>query len=231
MKLFEKLLKRSQKELKFLNRREIYPLDSFRIKNFYAIQILSIVENHAEDRKIKIEARKNFIISCVTATETYFKDIVKVLPELPKVKENNEGIKELLKEKISLWEAYILFKEKELRIGDVIASYFSFQNLENIDYVMSKILNLKFLDSIENHKVSLDKENKEYYGTKMICLKTDLPKWRGYLAEMFNLRHDYVHHVSFRDRIGFQKLGILWEHLDTFITVVDDFVLQYVRFE
>ncbi len=231
MKLFEKLIKRSQRELKFLHKREIYPLDSFRIKNFYAIQILSIIEEHAKDRKIKIEARKNFIINCVTATEVYFKDIVKVLPEFPKVKDNKEGIRDLLKEKISLWEAYLLFKEKDLRIGDVIASYFSFQSLEEIDRIIGKILNLKFLDSIENHKVNLDKEDREYYGMKTLCLKTDLPKWRNYLAEIFNLRHDFVHHVSFKDIIGFQRLGILWEHLDAFITVVDDFILQYVPTE
>jgi hypothetical protein len=228
MKLFEKLYKRAQKESKFFNKREIYPSDSFRVKISYAAQILNIVENHTKERKIKIEARKNFIVNCVTATEVYFKDIVKTLPEFPKIKENGEGIKELLKEKISLWEAYLLFKKEDLRIGDVIYSYYSFQNLEEIDSVMSKILNLKFLDSVEKHKANLDREDQKYYGVKTLCLKTDLPKWRNYLAEIFNLRHDFIHHISFKDRIGFQKLGILWEHLDAFITVVDDFVLQYV---
>jgi len=230
MKLFERLIQKKRKELKFLHKREIYPLDSFRIKNFYAIQILIIIEKHTKDRKIKIEARKNFIINCVTATEVYFKDIVKVLPEFPGVKDN-EKIQELLKEKVSLWEAYVLFKEENLKIGDVIASNFSFQNLEEIDYVMSKILDLKFLDHIENHKVYLDKDDKEYYGMKTLCLKADLPEWRSYVAKVFNLRHDFVHHVSFKDRIGFQRLGILWEHLDAFITVVDNFILQYIPTE
>jgi len=57
-----------------------------------------IIEEHAKDRKVKIEARKNFVINCVTAAEVYFKDVVKALPEFPKIKENEEGLKDLLKE-------------------------------------------------------------------------------------------------------------------------------------
>jgi len=228
MRLFEKISQRTYKELEFLPKREVYPLDSFRTKCFYAIQLLGIVEDQTSDRKIKIEARKNFIINCVTATEVYFKDIVKILSVSPEVKESSDKIKELLKEKIRLWEAYVLFVKKKFRLGDVINSIFSFQNLEEIDYVMSKILNIKFLNLIENYKADLDEGDREYYGVNSICLKTDLPKWRKYLAEVFRLRNDFIHHISFRDRIGLNRLGILWENLDAFITVVDDFISQYI---
>jgi|GEM_PF-3789786 len=85
-----------------------------------------IIEEHAKDRKVKIEARKNFVINCVTAAEVYFKDVVKALPEFPKIKENEEGLKDLLKEKISLWEAYLLFKEKRFKNRKCYCSLFPF---------------------------------------------------------------------------------------------------------
>ena len=147
MKLFEKIYTRSQKELYFLRKRELYPLDTFRGKNFYSIRLLGIAERQKLDLRTKIEARKNFIINSVTAAEVYFKDIVKVLPEMSKVQQNQAGIRELLREKISLLEAYTLFRKEKLRIGDILATYFSFQDLEQINYVMSEILNINFLDS------------------------------------------------------------------------------------
>ena len=231
MRLFNRICMRSQRELELMRKREWYPLDSFLRKISCAGQILSIVEDNAEDNRVKWEARKNFIINCVTATEVYFKDIVKGLLELPRVKQNDSGVRELLKEKVSLWEAYMLFKEEELSIGSIIAVHSSFQSLAHIDYTMSKILNLGFLDTVGNHKTQLEEEDKERYSMETLYLNEDYPDWRRHLNEIFELRHDFVHHVNFKDRIGFERLGTLWEHLDAFITVVDDYILGYVDVE
>jgi len=236
MKLTEKLHNRLDREYRHLSKRELLPLDSFWKKLYYSARIIDTTEKYlakeAETRidklNLKKEARKNFIINCITATEVYFKDFVKTLPEVNEEIKHGEGLKDLLKnkDKANLWEAYEIFKESDFRLGDILISYYSFQNLADIDHVMSKLLNTKFLDSIDNYLLKLDDQDKDFFNVDTIVMKKNYPEWRKYLAEIFELRHDYVHHINFKDKLGYQRVVKLFYNLCAFITVADDFILE-----
>jgi hypothetical protein len=236
MRLTEKLNIRLDREFRHLEKRSPIPLESFWYKLYYATRILDITEKYSEKETesrndkltIKKEARKNFIINCITATEVYFKDLVKTLPEVNIKIKNGQGIKDLLikKDKINLWEAYKIFNETGVRLGDILIYYYSFQSLREIDNVMSQLLNIKFLDSIDEHKSKVDKEDKDFFNLEEIVLKNNYPEWRKYLKEIFELRHDFVHHINYRDKLGYNKVVKLFYNLCAFIIVTDDFIFE-----
>lgn len=179
------------------------------------------------------EARKNFIINCVTATEVYFKDLIKVTPELSKdIK--SIAVKDLLsnKGKVNIWEAYEIFREKDFRIGDILVYFYTFQSIEEINIVMTKLLSItNFLAEVGTYKLKLDKELKKYYHKEEISLSEDFPDWKSVLTDIFSLRHDYVHHINFKDKLGDERLYKYYRTLDAFISVTDDYFFEKVKMD
>lgn len=240
MSLTEKLHKRLDKEFILLSKRSPLPLDSFWYKLFYSTQVIEIVENNSANEdlsqidklKIRIEARKNFIINCVTATEVYFKDLVKTLPELNEEIKYGNGVKNLLNNgnkpnlKVNIWEAYEIFNKDNFRLGDILIYFYSFQNLNDIELVMGNMLNIKFLDLIEEYPLKLNDIDKDFFGMDMIVLKKDYPNWRKYLGEIFDMRHDFVHHINYRDKLGYRRVVKLFYNLSAFIAVTDEFIYE-----
>ena len=158
------------------------------------------------------------------------KDIIKVIPEVNKRIKYSDGLKDLLKnkEKTNLWEAYEIFKEKEFRLGDILVYYYSFQNLSVINHVMSKLLSVNFLDKIDMHTTKLVDWEMDFFGAKNIVLNRDYPEWRKYTNEIFELRHDYVHHIDYKDKLGNERVGNLFFNLCAFVTVADNYIFEFV---
>ncbi|MBI2047792.1 MAG: hypothetical protein HYT27_01505, partial [Parcubacteria group bacterium] len=146
MKL-EMILKNLEKEGNAFKARDgVDPIANFYRKVSESVSLVNFVESKSKSRLVKLNARKNYVVNLATAAEVYFKDLVKILPEFKKVKRNSNEISELLKEQITIMDAFELFKKrhlgKSLKIGDVIAINNKFENLEKIDSVFSRILGL-----------------------------------------------------------------------------------------
>lgn len=242
MKLIENILKKSKQERKHATKFGYLPLpiDSYWHKIHHCAKILELVENYAstviknknEKSIVLVEARKNFVINCVTALEVFFKDNVKVLPEVNSGIKKGKGLKDLLESKThtNLWEAYNIFKEHELRLGEIVICVYSFQNIYQINYVMSKLLNIgSYMDEVSNYECKLDSYDKKIFGIQKLCLKNDYPDWKQKLDILFSLRHDYVHYLKYRDILGYNKLGDLWYNLSAFITASSEYLMEKVE--
>ncbi|GEM_PF-5303652 len=119
---FERLIQRIDETRQHLAKRygkyAAIPIDVFWEKTRRALLLLDLVENSEVSYELKIEARKNFIINCVTALETFLKDTIIGL-----VEEGNLFVDEILKErKISLSDAYELFVNREVSRGELIVT-------------------------------------------------------------------------------------------------------------
>lgn len=223
----KEIIKRLKSERKVGKGQESFPIVIFNRKIARSLQILDIIEKRTKDLKLKMDARKNFIISCIIAVESYFKDIVQTLLEKQKIQEK-EKVKELLKGKITLGDVHLLLKENPT-LGELIAISHSFENLESINSVLSNILLDKdsgFLEKIETYEAELFKEIQSLYKKEALILKRDFPDWRKDLSEIFRLRHEYIHHMNFNARAGPKpnKVGKLWWNLAAFIYVVDHYI-------
>lgn len=119
--------------------------------------------------------------------------------------EYDNNLKELLREKITLWEASKLFSEEKVKLRDIVASFYSFQSLEEINRVMSIILGQDFIRLIGS------RDTKDYIPrnkmTKSFVLDRDDPEWKSDLSELFDLRHNFVHHTSKKRKLSQKQLN------------------------
>lgn len=238
MKTFEELIKRILKEKHHLTKRDAFPIDSFNHKMYNSIEILNYstlglkkLPKGKEKNELLKEIRKNFIINCVTAVEVYFKDLIRVTPEMSSKIRNSKQLKDLLsnKEKVNLYDAYQIFKEYDFKLGDILLYYYSFQNLQEINLVLGHLLGIdNFITNIDEFNFRLRKFEKEYFNKTNICLKNDFPEWKGILTEIFSLRHDYVHHINFHDKLGEIRVETYFKNLWAFILSTDKYYFKII---
>jgi len=174
------VLRKIEERRKLIRKRELYPYDTFLEKTYRALSLLIAIEESKTNREIKLEARKNFIINCITALEVFLKDMVKGLIDLEAI--SQKGIDEFLKEKITLKEAWEIFSESEVSLGEIISITCSFQNLTQINSIFSKLLDQDFLEEISHFKVKREDEDIEF------TLKENYPDWEIRIVEIFELR-------------------------------------------
>jgi len=196
----------------------VLPIDAFWEKTRRSLLLLDLVESSKSPKELKIEARKNFIINCVTALENFLKDTIFGLTEI-----GNLSAREILKEeKISLYDAYKLFVDKKVSLGELIVVRFSLNNLEQIDYLMSKLIGRKFLDEVGKFEVKDEDNNLKF------TLNNRFPEWRNRLSELFRLRHLYVHQVSFKDRLGLERIQKILETLSVFVEATEQYLFEFI---
>ncbi len=201
----------------------IHPFDSFLEKIARQTKLIDSIEKCKDiDEQIKIEARKNFMISWVTALEVYLKDMVWVLIDGFPSSLNQEGIENLLKKKISLWEVFEIIQKERITKGELIAAEYSFLSLEQIDYIFKNILGHEsFLLEIE--KTVLTAPNK-----KPFILNKKWPNWKSKITKIFELRHKYVHQVNFQKDISFEESLDMFACLLDFVKFVDEYLLNVI---
>lgn len=147
-----------------------------------AYDLLRLAEVHGVSRQ-KYEARKAFVVTLVSALEVFIKEIIIENHG----KWNKEGFSKLLTEKVTLDQAYNIFKVYGVKREVIIAKTHSFQNLENISHVFNCLTGKKnFLDDLEEYKWDLGE------GGYLQLIKIS-PNWRKDLANLFALRHKIVH--------------------------------------
>lgn len=204
--------------------------------NVYSyVELVSFINNKSTDKKIKNSANKNYIVNLVTASEIYFKDVLRLIPTFERVKKDNfSGVEELLREKtVTLDFAYELFRRNmRIKIGDILAAGYIFENLETVNNVFSRILRLKkddkssFLSKVGEYKPNYKewKTFQDFFETKNFCLNNDVQNWRQTLTDLFEKRHEYVHDICLNDKLTYKELTKYWWALMYLIYAVDMFI-------
>ena len=214
MATFESIIEKYSKTSRNHKKRSGKTFSSYFRKYMLSKQVWSIVEENGKDRYVKIEARKNYIVNIVTALEVFIKDTIR----------NNsfpiERQKELLKDKVTLWEAHELFKSNGIRTEAIIADYYSFQNLDVINRVLSTLYNNKILVEIDNTDLFTEAEHKD------LSIKTGRPNWKQELIDLFEIRHDSIHDINFTKVIGKKKTNELGISALAFAMSLDMFVFN-----
>jgi len=198
----------------------LLPYDIFAEKIAQAVQLLSFVEENTKDKELRLEARKYFIITCISAMEIYFKSVVRTFVDAGWV---NESFLSLLeKDKISLRDL-LEINRKRISLGEIISVSYSFQDLETINRIYTKMLGLKdFMSEVSSFKVETEEET--------FILQDHYPDFREKIEELIKLRHLIVHHEGFK-RLGLERLGQMWENLNAFVTAVDHYLLERIPAE
>lgn len=199
--------------------KHLFPYENFNEKINAAAGLLDYLEEKKATKEIQQEARKYYVITSISSMENYFKRTAQVFIEARWVDDKFLSI--LKQDNISLADLYNMGRKK-LRLSEIFMVSHSFQNLETINYIYSKMLGSEdILKEIETFDVEFDD------GTHVV-LKKDFPDFRSKIEELTQLRHLIVHHESYKGVLGRDKLYNLSKNLINFINAADAYILEKV---
>jgi hypothetical protein len=193
-------------------------------ENFYdrissVAELGNFIEASKADRGIRLEARNYFIVVCASGMEIYFKRMAQVFIDAKWVKDDFMDI--LKEDKVSLADVLEINKRK-LSLGEIISVSRSFQDLESINRIYSKMLGVTdFLKEVETFEVEIKKGRRT-------TLKNDYPDFRKQIGELLNLRHLIIHHEGFKGVVGLRRLSEMAYNLFAFIFAADDYILNKI---
>lgn len=197
----------------------LLPYDNFVDRIDSAGGLVDFVEEQKANKEIKFEARKYFVITCISAMEIYFKRTAQVFIDSKWVK--NDLLDILKQDKISLADL-IEINKRELSIGEIVSVSYSFQDLESINRFYSKMFGVTdFIKELE--AVEVETESKKHF-----TLKDDYPDFRKKIRDLTNLRHIIIHHEGFKGILGLERLYKMGLNLVAFVAAADDYILQKV---
>lgn len=164
-------------------------------------------------------ATNNFLVNVVTALELFFKETISANSFWVE-----DGYFKLLKDRISLSEAYDLFTKENISREYIIANYHSLQNFGNINYVMSALIGKDFYNEIETFIVYGDMGEVEP-GTvfpedfqNLLCLPMTYPEWKTTISDVYVKRNKFVHDgiifdLNFDQITHIKDVTILYTHV------------------
>lgn len=186
------------------NSRHDWTWESYYQKFTRTEKLLDEVEKHIKSRHCIQEARKQCVTSHVTAIEVYFKDTLLFLLKTF----GNDKITEHIKIKFGIDEMERIIKEK-ISINEVIASYFNFQELGQIDKAFSTILDTSFFEELKS---------REFYISKNVSTFKIHKNFYKEINSFINLRHDFIHDINFNKNITKTQL-------DRYIYISSSFIM------
>jgi len=144
-----------------------------------------------DDSKSSITEKRlaisNLIVNQVTAIEVYFRNII-----IYNSRWSSQGIEALMKEKITLADAYNLLKKGNVRLENIIAETFPFNDLTKIGSTMQALTccSKDFWIEVQEHEVdTLDSDR----GVVTLNFVDLYPDWRKDLESMYVERNRYIH--------------------------------------
>lgn len=166
-----------------------------------AYEVARIVEGQTRVKLIRSQARKNLIINLVTCLEVLLKEII----QENKGNWNQEGLNSLLKEKISLTDAFELFKSYRPDKEDLISMSTSFQNIQTIDAIFGKLTNRNFLHEVGQYTYVFTQEQKQLFArNEDLVFNRDIPSWKNILKQLYDYRHTFVHEATYKTEVDIE---------------------------
>lgn len=148
------------------------------------LQISNALEDEKLNPKLKNLLKNYVFIRLVSIIENYFRECVRV-----HIDNYNFEFKGLLSNdeiKISILDLQEIKKSERATAGRIIANAYNFQNLEEIDSVLSRLLGRSFFAEVNN------RVQRYKFATKQVDYLFD---WKE-LSEIFTIRHDIVHRMK-----------------------------------
>lgn len=174
-------------------RKRKYPAhDNYLLRLNKSGLLLETVLEATSNSETRTEARKNYIVNLVTATELFC--IETIIDHRGKWKEH--GLANLLnkKETLSLNDVFDLLKIGNVTKEHLLINFYSFQNLNAIDKVFSFLTGeiagettFKFLDNLIKIKISEEEFNRP------TTIEAAMPDWAKYFSLLFETRHRVIH--------------------------------------
>jgi len=179
-----------------------------------SIELWDFVENNKAEKRIRYEARKYVVITCVSCIEVFFKRMAMLFIDSGLIKDDFREI--LRKYSISLSDLLDI-KKRKLSIGEIVAVSHSMQDLESINSCFNKILGIQnFLKELET--IEVVPENKNKY-----ILIQEYPDIWAKIAELLRLRHLIIHHEGFKRILGDERLLNMSLCVAAFISAADNY--------
>lgn len=142
-------------------------------------------------REVVAEARKQFVISLVTAFEVYLADLVTQEIESGRVA-STEKIFEVIGRKgnYSIKEVAEIIKN-EISLAEIIRNDVNFQNADAAFSILSALFGENFQECVKSNRFSFTGST---LGRVYVSLRRDFRKG---LDQLLESRHEYIHDLSF----------------------------------
>ena len=189
------------------------PFDNYLTKWRIASDLLWKINEKIESKELLQESRRQYIISMITALEVFLKD--KFIELIDKNKLDYKNVAKRTK-KFTVEEIGIII-EKDMSMGEIIAEYFNFQNLDSIDNAFSDLFNCNFFNELKKYRwYYTGTQNDEY-----IQIDGDFyPK----LKHWIDLRHDFVHDINFQVNITDDNIHRLDSDFIVFVEIINSVI-------
>jgi hypothetical protein len=197
----------------------LLPYENFIYKLHSAGALLDFLEEKKASKELQQEARKYYVIICISSMENYFKRTVQIFIEAKWINEDFLSI--LKQDTISLADLFNMDKN-QFRLSEIFIVTHSFQNIESINHILSKMLGID--DVLKN----IEKIDVEFDDGSHIILKKDFPDFRNKITELAELRHLIVHHEGYKGILGRERLYNLSRNLINFVNAADEYILEKV---
>jgi hypothetical protein len=192
--------------------RRYYPFNNFYDKIERSTDLINAIERKfSYSQKIQ-EARLQFIIVEISTFELYFKDLFIYIFKACKYDDIIKRCFQLISEKYSLEDIYIIIKKK-IKLEEMILNSFTFQNLDTIYQVFNIITKLNIKKELDKLKIVSKNEP-----SIDVELNNDYNKQ---LQEYINMRHNLVHDYDPKFKIRKNILINYHENLMDFVFAFD----------
>ncbi len=199
------------------NVQHLVPFDIFLEKTRVVEALVDFMEQQEADPEIIQQARWYFVIMCVSALETYFKETAKIFIQGGWTKDTFSEI--LRQDKITLADLVKIDKE-EFTLGEIISVFHDFQSLDSINFFYSRMLGRNdFVKEVSEFKAPLREG-------KYLILMNDHPEFRGDIKSLVHWRHLIIHHDIFKKPLGAKRLLKMTGSLMDFVTAADFYLMN-----
>jgi hypothetical protein len=180
------------------------------------------IQNTNVKPSVKNQAAKNQLVNMVSALEVYLKDVVMEKED----KWREEGLNNLLKEKITLHEAYDHFRNIALSKAAIISKFLSFNSIDSIDHVFSQLFTDKFLDQLEKfeHERYAKKKKENPDSIHMLFSIVNDSDWRKHLVNLFAIRNRVVHEFDLDEILNETEIENIYPSYIAFVNSFTSFI-------
>lgn len=185
--------------------------------------MIRVLNNRNSEQRNKRIAISNFQVNAVTAIEVFFKSIISTNKNW-----SPNGIEELLKENITLGEAYKILKKHKLTPQFIIAETFSFSDFWSMGTYMKKLLNteIDFFIEFETHTFGqYNWESKKGESKTFIAL---FPNWRREIQSLYTERNRFIHEGVISKK-SVDDLAPLYNVLEKFSQILSVYFAERYR--
>ncbi len=213
------------------NTRSFSPVDNY-FKQLEVIEDLYFeIEKNIESSKLIQQARKQLVISLVSALEVYFKDSLMTAYDSGSF--NDSYLVKRLQKRFFLKDIQDIIKNK-ITIGEVLASIFTFSNLKSVNKVFSSLIGKNFFKELNEYQFELKSQADEESDIPTINNTTMLNEDRRVyfnLKELYSIRPFITHDQPEKSSISEFQIQYFISSSELFAIVIDNYLCSIMNNE